>query len=257
MIFKPYIVSDKNYFSTNIKKKIKQKITVTSLSKSNLILVLGGDGFMLQTLKKFYKYKKPFYGINTGTYGFLMNKFSEKKFHENLNSAKPIIINPLEMIVQTTNNIIKKQIAINEISILRQSKQACSISLKINKKNIIKNLTSDGILVSTPAGSTAYNFSAHGIILELNSNKLAVTPINPFRPRRLSGFVIRKESTVTITNLNFVKRPFSAFADNFTVRNVKKVKIKNSNKIKFKIFYNKNNSLEKKIKLEKSKKEKK
>ena len=128
---------------------------------------------MLQTLKKLHKFKKPFYGINSGNYGFLMNKFSNKNFLKNLKTSHSIRIHPLQMTVKTKDNLVKKSIAINEVSILRQSKQASSISITSNKKNIIKNLVSDGVLVSTPAGSTAYNLSAHGPILNLDSNKLS------------------------------------------------------------------------------------
>jgi NAD+ kinase len=210
---------------------------------------------MLQTLKKLYKYNKPFYGINSGNYGFLMNKFSSKNFLKNLNTSNNIRIHPLQMIVKTKNNQIKKSISINEVSILRQSKQASSILITANKKNIIKKLISDGVLISTPAGSTAYNLSAHGPILDLNSNKLAVTPISPFRPRRWKGVIISDKLNITIKNLDVNKRPISAAADNFEVRNAKIIKIKANKKISFDLLYNKNNSLYKKIKIEQAIKE--
>ena len=137
---------------------------------------------MLQTLKKNKNSKKHFYGINSGNYGFLMNKFSIKNFYKNIKSLKVIQIYPLEMSVITKNSIRKKSIAINEVSVRRQSRQAASIKVLNGKNIIIKRLISDGILVSTPAGSTAYNLSVHGPILNLNSRKLAITPISPFRP---------------------------------------------------------------------------
>jgi len=238
-----------------MKSFLVKKIQITSLKNANTIIVLGGDGFMLQTLKKFYKYKKPFYGINSGNYGFLMNKFSKKNFLRNLKNSNFIKIHPLEMIVRNKNNQIKKSIAINEVSILRQSKQASSISITSNKKNIIKNLISDGVLVSTPAGSTAYNLSVHGPILNLDSNKLAVTPISPFRPRRWSGTIISDSSKVIIKNLDTTKRPISAVADNIEVRNVSNIIIKVNKKITFILLYDKNNSLHKKIKIEQLRKE--
>ena len=210
---------------------------------------------MLQTLKKFYRFKKPFYGINSGNYGFLMNKFSNKNFLKNLRDSKIVKIHPLQTIVKTKNNQIRKSIAINEVSILRQSKQASSISVSTNKKDIIKKLISDGVLVSTPAGSTAYNLSVHGPILNLNSNKLAITPISPFRPRRWRGTIINDKSIVTIKNLDSIKRPVSAVADNFEVRNAKIITIKANKKIIFNLLYNKNNSLNKKIKIEQARKE--
>ena len=252
---KIYLVFDKTKSSLKIKSFLNKKILTTSLKKSNIIIVLGGDGFMLQTLKKYYKFKKPFYGINSGNYGFLMNKFSNKNFLKNLKSSKNIKINPLQMTVRTKNNNIKKSIAINEVSILRQSKQASSISITLNKKNIIKNLISDGVLVSTPAGSTAYNLSAHGPILNLDSNKLAITPISPFRPRRWKGTIISDKSKIVIKNIDVTKRPISAVADNIEVRSVKTIIIKVNKKIFFELLYDKNNSLYKKIKIEQVRKE--
>ena len=181
----------------------------------------GGDGFMLETLKKNKKTKKKFYGINSGNYGFLMNKFSKKLLISNLSKAKNIKISPLEMTV-TTNNNSRKIIAINEVSILRQSRQAANLSIKNNSKYIIKKLVSDGVLVSTPAGSTAYNLSVHGPILSLNSKKISIAPISAFRPRRWVGKIVSEKSRVVINNLNSKKRPISAVADNVEVRNAKK-----------------------------------
>ena len=250
-----YLVFDKTQNSLKIKADLSKQIKITTLKKSDIIIVLGGDGFMLQTLKKLHKFKKPFYGINSGNYGFLMNKFSKKKIVKNLKTTHSIKIYPLQMIVKTKNNQVKKSIAINEISILRQSKQASSISITSNNRNIIKNLISDGVLVSTPAGSTAYNLSVHGPILNLDSNKLAVTPISPFRPRRWRGTIVNDKSKIIIKNLDTKKRPISAVADNFEVRNVKKVTIQSNKKIIFELMYNKNNSLYKKIKIEQVRKE--
>ena len=250
-----YLVSDKTKVSLKIKSLLIKKINITTLKKSNIIIVLGGDGFMLQTLKRLYQFKKPFYGINSGNYGFLMNKFSNKNFLKNLKNARNIKIHPLQMSVKTKNNQLKKSIAINEVSILRQGKQASSISITTNKKNIIKNLISDGVLVSTPAGSTAYNLSAHGPILNLDSNKLAVTPISPFRPRRWRGTIISDKSRVIIKNLDSTKRPISAVADNFEVRNAKIISIHSNKNIIFNLLYDNNNSLYKKIKIEQIRKE--
>ena len=252
---KIYLIFDKTKTSLKIKSFLIKKIQTTTLKKANIIVVVGGDGFMLQSLKKFYRFNKPFYGINSGNYGFLMNKFSNKDFLKNLKNSNNIKIHPLQMTVKTKNNLTKKSIAINEVSILRQSKQASSISITANKKNIIKNLISDGILVSTPAGSTAYNLSAHGPILNLDSNKLTVTPISPFRPRRWRGTIVGDKSKIIIKNLNIDKRPISAVADNFEVRNAKVIKIQANKKIIFNLLYDKNNSLYKKIKIEQVRKE--
>ena len=252
---KIHLVFDKTKASLRIKAFLIKKVNITTLKKSNMIIVVGGDGFMLQTLKKLYKFKKPFYGINSGNYGFLMNKFSNKNFLKNLKTSHSVKIHPLQMSVKTKGNQIKKSIAINEVSILRQSKQASSISITSNKKNIIKNLISDGVLVSTPAGSTAYNLSAHGPILNLDSNKLAVTPISPFRPRRWRGTIVSDKSKIIIKNLDKNKRPISAVADNFEVRNVEIITIQSNKKIIFDLLYDKNNSLYKKIKIEQVRKE--
>ena len=247
---KSFIISDKNKKSEIIKNKLEKKIKLISLIKSDFIIVIGGDGFMLQTLKKYYKYKKPFYGINSGDYGFLMNKFHEKNIFKNFLKTDLIKISPLQMVVKNKYGKMKRSIAINEISILRQSRQAASILVKNGSKNIIKKLRGDGLLVCTPAGSTAYNLSVHGPILNLNSNKLAISPVSPFRPRRWKGKIVSNKSYIYIKNLNPKKRPISAVADNFEVRNAVEIRVYENKKIIFNLLYNKNNSIEKKIKIE-------
>ena len=254
-MIKPSIISDKNKQSLKIKLFLEKKIKIYTLIKSNLVIVIGGDGFMLQTLKKFYKLKKSFYGINSGNYGFLMNKLSLKNTIKNLSKAKMISISPLEMTVKNKSGFVKKCIAINEISILRQSRQAASLSINNGSKKIIKQLISDGVLVSTPAGSTAYNLSVHGPILNLDSKKLSISPISPFRPRRWKGKIVSDKSKISIQNLNPKKRPISAVADNVEVRNAKLISIKTNKKIKFNLLYDSNSSLQKKIKIEQLRKE--
>ena len=254
MMNKLQIISDNNSRSLKIKKKIIKILNREKIKKSNVVIVIGGDGFMLQTLKKNKNSKKSFYGINSGNYGFLMNKFNNNLTIKNLNKAKVINISPLEMQVKTKNSV-RSSIAINEVSILRQSRQAANLSIKNNSKNIIKKLVSDGVLISTPAGSTAYNLSVHGPILSLNSKKISIAPISAFRPRRWAGKIVSDRSKVIITNLNFKKRPISAVADNVEVRNAKKITVKVQTKIKFSLLYDKNSSLQKKIKLEQLRKE--
>ena len=249
------IISDKNKKSLKIKKNLIKQINKNNFINKNIIIVIGGDGFMLQTLKKNKRLKKQFYGINSGNYGFLMNKFSSKNIIKNLLKAKMITISPLEMTVRNNKNQIKKNLAINEVSILRQSRQAASLSITYGSKNLIKQLVSDGVLVSTPAGSTAYNLSVHGPILALNSKKLSISPISPFRPRRWKGKVINDKSKILIKNLDPKKRPISAVADNIEVRNAKNIIINTNRKIKFYLLYDQNRSLQKKIKLEQLKKE--
>ena len=249
------IISDNNLKSRKIKNLLIKKIKTNQFKKENLIIVIGGDGFMLQTLKKNKNSNKHFYGINSGNYGFLMNKFSSKDIIKNLLKSNMISISPLEMIVKTKNNQIKRSIAINEISVLRQSRQAATLSIKQGSRQIIKKLVSDGVLVSTPAGSTAYNLSVHGPILSLNSKKLSISPISPFRPRRWKGKVVSDKLKIIIKNLSPDKRPISAVADNIEVRNAKNIIIKTNQKIKFRLLYDKNRSLQKKIKLEQLRRE--
>ncbi len=254
-IFNVKIISDKNKKSLKIKSILIKKLQSRSFSNLDITIVIGGDGFMLQTLKKNKNQKKQFYGINSGSYGFLMNKFASKNIFNNLKKARMISISPLEMLVKNKNNQIKKSLAINEVSVLRQSRQAASLSIKHGSKKIIKKLVSDGVLVSTPAGSTAYNLSVHGPILSLNSKKLSISPISPFRPRRWKGKIVNDKSKITIINLNPIKRPISAVADNLEVRNAKSITVKTNNKIKFNLLYDKNRSLQKKIKIEQLRRE--
>ena len=254
-MIKIQIISDKNLKSKKIKNSLLQILKKSNFKKFNLSIVIGGDGFMLQTLKKNKRSKKLFYGINSGNYGFLMNKFSKKNSVKNLKRAKMVSISPLEMTVRNNKNQIRKYLAINEVSILRQSRQAASLSISYFSKKIIKELVSDGVLVSTPAGSTAYNLSVHGPILSLNSKKLSISPISPFRPRRWKGKVVSDRSKILIKNLNPLKRPISAVADNIEVRNAKNILVKTNQKIRFNLLYDQNRGLQKKIKVEQLRKE--
>ena len=254
-MIKPKIISDNNKKSLRIKAHLTKNIKKIKSIKFNLIIVIGGDGFMLKTLKKNKSSSNFFYGINSGNYGFLMNKFSPKHTIKNLNKAKMITISPLEMSVKNKQGVLRKSIAINEVSILRQSRQAATLSIKSGSKIIIKKLISDGVLVSTPAGSTAYNLSVHGPILSLNSKKISISPISAFRPRRWRGKIVSDKSKVEIKNLNPKKRPISAVADNQEVRNAKKIIIKTNKKISFNLLYDQNRSLQKKIKIEQLRRE--
>ena len=249
------IITDINHRSLKIKSQLIKVLAKNKINKSDITIVIGGDGFMLQTLKRNKNSKKIFYGVNSGNYGFLMNKFSSKNIIKNLSKAKMISISPLEMTVRNNKNQIRKSLAINEVSILRQSRQAASLSINHGSKKIIKRLVSDGVLVSTPAGSTAYNLSVHGPILSLNSKKLSISPISPFRPRRWKGKIVSDKSKITIVNLNPKKRPISAVADNIEFRNAKNIVVKTNQKIRFNLLYDKNKSLQKKIKLEQLRRE--
>jgi NAD+ kinase len=252
---KIHFVTDKTKTAILYRKKFSRVYENSSIRTADVIVVLGGDGFMLHTLKKYQKYNKPFYGINTGTFGFLMNKFKNIDLQKIFSRAKLVFISPLEARVVNVKKKIIKAFAINDVSLFRQSRQTSSLQISNKKKIIIKKLTADGVLISTPAGSTAYNLSVHGPILSINSKKIAVTPISPFRPRRWRGKILPSTSLLEIINLNTKKRPISLVADNVEIRNIKSVKIKTNNLIKFRLLYDKNNSLEKKIKLEQSRKQ--
>ena len=209
---------------------------------------------MIKTIKNLYKFKKPFYGINCGSVGFLLNRYTTKKISEKINRSKTSTIYPLQ--IQTIDKKRKKNsfLAVNELSLFRQSKQTSLLQLKINKKILIKKLVGDGILISTPAGSTAYNLSVNGPILSLNSKKLAITPISPFRPRRWKGKIVSDKTNIFIHNLDPKKRPVAAVADNNEIRNVVSIKASINKAIKIKLLFNSNESLLKKIKSEQKKK---
>ena len=247
---KYHFIFDNINKNKKLKNSILKKYTNYSPRLSDIIVIFGGDGFMLETLKKYRKFNKIFYGINRGTFGFLMNKFKTYDVDKCVSKAKLLTISPLEMKATTKTGKTYSKIAINEISLLRQTKQAASLQIASGAKVLIKKLICDGVLVSTPAGSTAYNLSINGPILSLDSKKLAITAISPFRPRRWKGKIVASSSLIEITNLNVQKRSVSVVADNVEVRNIKNVKVKINNLIKFKLLYDKNYSLTKKIKLE-------
>ena len=248
-MLKYHFIFDKTKRSQGLKRSFK-KYKNYPINKSNIIIVAGGDGFMLRALKKYHKYKKPFYGINCGTIGFLMNKFHASDLERKIKKTKVFSINPLEISIRNFGGKDYKTLAVNEISLLRQGKQTAILNLKVNNKELIKKLVGDGVLISTPAGSTAYNLSVHGPIISLDSKKLVVTPISPFRPRRWKGKILRDNVKIIVKNLDPYKRPISAVADNYEIRNIRNVKIKANKKIHFKILFSSSESLIKKIKLE-------
>ena len=206
---------------------------------------------MLKNLRKYNKHNKPFYGINSGNFGFLMNKLDNKNIQNKIIKSKKTIIKPLKIIATRYKKSKKKYLmAINEVSLLRQSRQTAFLNIKIRKKNLIKKLVADGVLVSTPAGSTAYNLSVHGPILSLNSGKMAITPISPFRPRRWKGKTLSDKTVVRIDCLSPEKRPVAVSADNSEIRNIKSLKVSMNNKNKIQLLFDKNRSLINRIKIE-------
>jgi NAD+ kinase len=192
---------------------------------ADVIVALGGDGFMLQTLHRFMGSKKPIYGMNRGSVGFLMNEFREADLHQRLADATASIIHPLAMTAKDTNGTVAKARAINEVYVFRQSYQAGKIRISIDGRERLSELVADGVLIATPAGSTAYNLSVDGPILPLDAPLLALTPISAFRPRRWRGALLPNAVHVTLDILEPDKRPVAAVADHFEFRNIAQVAI--------------------------------
>lgn len=222
-------------------------ITTHNLSSTDVIIVLGGDGFMLHSLHHHLYDDIPIYGMNCGTVGFLLNAFSEDNLLERLNNAKFAHIRPLKMTATTVNGEKHEAIAINEVSLLRETYQAAHLRVIIDGSVQIDEMVCDGALVATAAGSTAYNFSVGGPILPLDSNVLALTPISPFRPRRWKGALLPHKSTVQIEVLNPQKRPVSAVADFTEVRDIKSVEIREKSSSTLKLLFDEGHSLEERI----------
>lgn len=205
--------------------RLKKKYKNVSPAEADVIVALGGDGFMLANLHKFMNSGKPVYGMNKGTIGFLMNDYKEARLRKRIEDAVRSDIHPLEMKAWDTKGKLHTAKALNEVSMLRQSYQAASLKIAIDGKDRLDALICDGIMVATPAGSTAYNLSADGPILPLDAPLLALTPVSPFRPRRWRGALLPDTSLVEITVNERQKRPVNAVADHFEIKSVKKVSV--------------------------------
>ena len=210
---------------------------------AEVVVALGGDGHMLQTLHRFLSSGIPIYGMNRGSVGFLMNDYTERELVELLHAAELTAIRPLRMVATDEGGKTHKGIAFNEVSLLRQRSQAAKLQISIDHKVRLEELICDGLLLSTPAGSTAYNLSAHGPILPVNAPLLALTPISAFRPRRWRGAVLPHDAKVTITVLEPDKRPVASVADHVEVRHVKIVVIAEDKKRSVKILFDPGHSL--------------
>lgn len=197
-----------------------------STNEADTIIALGGDGFMLQTLHNYMDTGKAIYGMNKGTIGFLMNKYRSDNLKQRIAKAKSSKIHPLTMTTIDMSGSTETYFAINEVSLIRQSYQAASLKIETDGKERLEKLICDGVLIATPAGSTAYNLSAHGPILPLAAPLLAMTPVSPFRPRRWRGALLPNTVEVTITVLEPEKRPVNAVADHQEVKSIKEVRIK-------------------------------
>lgn len=214
---------------------------------AEVIVVLGGDGFMLQTLHAHMKMKLPFYGINCGTVGFLMNQHSLDNLQERLDRSRPATLYPLHMYARRTNGKVTQALAFNEVSMFRQGRQAAKIRVSIDHVVRLKELICDGVLLATPAGSTAYNFSAGGPIIPLGANVMALTPLVPFRPRRWRGALLSHGSSVNFTILEAHKRPVNAVADFTEFENVEEVVISEQRKSGVTLLFDPEHNLEERI----------
>ncbi|MGA9201107.1 MAG: NAD kinase [Pseudolabrys sp.] len=216
-------------------------------AKADVIVALGGDGLMLQTLHKFMNSGKPIYGMHRGTVGFLMNEFVQERLSERLSNAHITVIHPLVMQARDVQGRSHEHRAINEVSLFRQSAQAAHLRIKIDDQERLAELIADGVLVATPAGSTAYNLSAQGPIIPINAPLLALTAISPFRPRRWRGALLPNKAKVTIEVMDAEKRPVAAVADHDEVRSVRSVDISMDLNISINMLFDPGHNLDERI----------
>lgn len=229
---------------------LSQSIDWVPLEEADAAVVMGGDGFMLDTLHRMLDKGRviPVYGVNLGTVGFLMNRYrSRAKLLDRVNTARAFEITPLYMEAVTQNGEIHRFYAINEVSLLRETRQTAKIEVSVGDKIRIPELACDGVLVATPAGSTAYNYSANGPILPLDSKTLALTPISPFRPRRWRGAILPDRSRITFRVLEAQKRPVAAVADQKEVRDIAEVRLQRDRQHQLTLLFDKGHSLDERI----------
>ena len=215
--------------------------------EADVLVALGGDGFMLQVLHQYGGLGKPVYGMKLGSLGFLMNHHREDDLIQRLALAEPAHLRPLEMIALTESGTTTGSLAYNDVSMLRQTRQAAHIGIDLNGQQRVEELICDGVLVSTPAGSTAYNYSAHGPILPLGSNTIALTPLAPYRPRRWRGAILKAETEVRFRVLDPYKRPVSVTADSHETRDVVEVTIRESRERQVTLLFDPEHNLEERI----------
>jgi NAD+ kinase len=231
---------------------LRRRYTFAEMDDAETLVALGGDGFMLQTLHKMLEVgsTKPVFGINRGTVGFLMNDWRIDRLPGRIAGAKAIRVAPLEMCATTVKGESYTYAAINEVSLLRETRQTAKIQISVNGRVALPELACDGVLVATPAGSTAYNLSAHGPILPLQAKMLALTPISPFRPRRWSGAILPDDTAVCFTILEAANRPVSAVADQIEVRDVAKVDVRLDKERSLTLLFDPEHALDERIAME-------
>jgi NAD+ kinase len=216
-------------------------------AEADVLVALGGDGLMLQTLHRHMRTGKPIYGMHRGTVGFLMNEFSLQDLHTRLAAAKESVIHPLLMRAVDVHGVVHVHHAINEVALFRQTHQAARLRILIDERERMAELIADGVLVATPAGSTAYNLSAQGPIIPINAALLALTPISPFRPRRWRGALLPNTAHVVIEVLESDKRPVAAVADHDEARDVRRVEVLSDKTISMRMLFDPGHSLEERI----------
>ncbi len=214
---------------------------------ADVIIALGGDGFMLSTLHQYKGDGVPVYGMRRGTVGFLMNRYDNENLIQRLKESQITTLHPLKMLATTTHGHHYEALAINEVSLLRQTRQSSRIGISINGQDKISQLVGDGVMIATPGGSTAYNLSAHGPVLPLGSDILALTPISPFRPRRWKGAIIPSDAHIKFSIKDCDKRPVSATADNFEVRDVDSVEVFEDRTVALRLLFDPEHRLEDRI----------
>lgn len=219
----------------------------TRIEDADLIVCLGGDGFMLKSMHKYHHLGIPFYGMNRGTVGFLMNDYQPDGLQERLKAAEPVEIHPLKMTAQTVAGETVEHLAFNEVSLLRSGPQAARLKVMVNDRTRLPELVCDGAMVSTPAGSTAYNYSAHGPILPITANILALTAVAPYRPRRWRGALLPMDVKVRFEIEQAEKRPVHAYADSFPTDDVISVEVMVENAFKIKLLFDPGHGLEERL----------
>jgi NAD+ kinase len=229
------------------RRQLAQRYGDSRPETADVIVALGGDGLMLSTLQRFMNSGKPIYGMHRGTVGFLMNEFSETRLNERLTAAHVTVIHPLLMRARDAAGRVHRHHAINEVSVFRQTYQAARLRVLIDGKERLPQLVADGVLLATPAGSTAYNFSVQGPIIPIDAPLLALTPISPFRPRRFRGALLPDRARVTIEVLEAEKRPVAAVADHNEVRSVRAVEICMDHAISMDLLFDPGHSLDERI----------
>lgn len=239
--------ADKTSAAQEAATKLKQLYPSVSIDEADVIVALGGDGFMLETLHKTLETQKPVFGMNCGTVGFLMNAYKEEKLLERVHKADKFELFPLVMHAKTVDGHEVTADAINEVSLLRQSRQASKIRVLINGITRISELVCDGVLIATPAGSTAYNLSAHGPIIPIGAPLLALTPISAFRPRTWKGALLKHDVKIRFEVIDPKKRPVSAVADFTEVREIEWVEIQEDSSKQFYLLFDKEHNLEERI----------